>query len=100
MNSCQTGNCLATSPRSFKTLSAETFPASKPCQIENERFRRNYLKKRKLVNPNRPKNRFLKISQTARLSQTEKLYQPAKISTRKICQNLKMFQVATNIGSN
>jgi hypothetical protein len=76
------------------------------------------IKTRKLVNPNRPKNKFLKPFQTARPFQTEKIYQVARtkisknlskretlknqpeLSKLKNCQYLKMFQVATNIGHN
>jgi len=82
------------------------------------------LKKRNGVKPNRPKNKLLKTFQTALLCRTPKISQAGKrsifknlsngwnlsvretlsdppvLSTRKNSQNLKMFQVATNIGSN
>lgn len=46
-------------------------------------FGRNCLKKRKLVKLVRPKNQFLKICQSARTSQTEKISQAARTQISK-----------------
>jgi hypothetical protein len=102
----------------------ENVSGCKLCQVENERFGRNSLSKNKNLSTRTDLKTNKKKIQTAQPSRTPKIYQAGKrsifknlsngsnlsgretlsdppvLSTRKNCQDPKMFQVVTNIGSN
>jgi hypothetical protein len=90
---CQVAICLATSPRNIKNFVRENASSCGLCQVENERFRRNFLSKSKnLSNRTDLKTKFLKTYQTTRTCRTEKISQAAGPKSLKTCQNAKLSQ--------